>query len=270
MLFRQMIVEKQASTSDNKRNRRRPFKEQGTAIRQPKFEGKCEELKGDIYDCSDPRQSDTFVKTTKEIAEYVGRTFKYGSDARLAVENLSMPVMTEPNDPADTASKTQVRIWGKKVDKYVKRETYLSENMKTMYSLVWGQCTDVMRQKVETISNFELISGNGDGLALLQAIKDLVYNFQCQKYLLHALHESKRHFYFCVQGKYAMTSVNLEQFQTIIDVIKHSGGSIRKDPGILKALAAKQNKIISNLNAVEFSKLKSPETIPGGGILAKR
>ena len=42
--------------------------------RQPKFEGKCEHLKGHIYDCSDARQSNLFVKTTKEIAEYVGRT----------------------------------------------------------------------------------------------------------------------------------------------------------------------------------------------------
>ena len=48
--------------------------------RQPKFEGKCDELKGQIYDCSDSRQSDMFTKSTKEIAEYVGRTYKYGGD----------------------------------------------------------------------------------------------------------------------------------------------------------------------------------------------
>jgi hypothetical protein len=59
--------------------------------RQPKFEGRCEELKGHIYDCSDARQSDIFAKTTKEIAVYVGRTYKYGSDAGLAVEKLDRP-----------------------------------------------------------------------------------------------------------------------------------------------------------------------------------
>jgi hypothetical protein len=51
-------------------------------IRQPnEFEGKCDELKGFIYDCSDDsRQADIFAETTREIAEYVGRTYRYGSD----------------------------------------------------------------------------------------------------------------------------------------------------------------------------------------------
>ena len=58
---------------------------------QAKFEGRCEDLKGHIYDCSDVRQSDIFAKTTKEIAGYVGRTYKYGSDAGIAVERLTLP-----------------------------------------------------------------------------------------------------------------------------------------------------------------------------------
>ena len=73
-------------TGGNKKGRRRSFKK--PAFRQPKFEGKCDELKGFIYDCSDSRQADMYVKTTKEIAEYVGCTYKFGSDARLAIENL--------------------------------------------------------------------------------------------------------------------------------------------------------------------------------------
>ena len=43
-------------------------------MKQPKFEGKCEELKGFIYDCSDARQADMFTKTMKEIAGMQGGT----------------------------------------------------------------------------------------------------------------------------------------------------------------------------------------------------
>ena len=52
---------------------------QKTAIvpRQPMFEGKCAKLKGHhVYDCSDARQADLFIKTTKEVAEFLGRTYK--------------------------------------------------------------------------------------------------------------------------------------------------------------------------------------------------
>eukprot|EP00978_Attheya_sp_CCMP212_P026558 scaffold87567_cov43-Attheya_sp.AAC.2 len=49
--------------------------------RQPKFEGHCKEIKSHTYDCSDARQLDIFAKTTKEVAGYVGREYRYGADA---------------------------------------------------------------------------------------------------------------------------------------------------------------------------------------------
>jgi hypothetical protein len=36
---------------------------------QAKFEGRIESLKGYIYDCTDSRQADLYMKTTREIAD---------------------------------------------------------------------------------------------------------------------------------------------------------------------------------------------------------
>ena len=83
----------------------------GFAPRAPKFEGKCPDLKGHIYDASDARQSDQFIKTTREIGEFVGRTYKYGGDIRLAVEKLSIPFIIPPADHSEDATKTEIRIW---------------------------------------------------------------------------------------------------------------------------------------------------------------
>jgi hypothetical protein len=180
------------------------------------------------------------MKTTKEIAEHVGNHFKYGTDVRLAIENLTLPVLIDPADPPDDATKTQIRKWEKAVDESVKRENYLTENLKTVYSLVWGQCTDVMRQKVEATKDFKTLSSTADGLGLLRSIKDLVYNFQSQKYLPQALHESTLRFYFCRQGKHMTTQAYLEMFQNTVDVIEHSGGMIGNHPGIVKMIMKKK------------------------------
>ena len=67
-----------------------------------------------------------FVKTTKEVAEYVKRTYKYGGDIRLAVENLELPIINEPSDKPAEATRTQECILEKQVDEYVKQSTYLS------------------------------------------------------------------------------------------------------------------------------------------------
>eukprot|EP00978_Attheya_sp_CCMP212_P014517 scaffold37028_cov57-Attheya_sp.AAC.8 len=42
-------------------------------VKKPKSEGMIPELKGHIYDCTNARQLDLFVKTTKKILDYVGR-----------------------------------------------------------------------------------------------------------------------------------------------------------------------------------------------------
>jgi hypothetical protein len=55
-------------------------------LRAKRFEGKCEELKGHVFDSVDACQTDQYTKTIKEIVEYVGRTYKYGgTDCRLSI-----------------------------------------------------------------------------------------------------------------------------------------------------------------------------------------
>ena len=97
-----------------------------------KFEGKCDDLKGNIYDCSDARQSDLFAKTTKEIASYLGRTYKYGGDICLVVKNLEMVALDMPKDPPKGATRTENRIWEKEVHEHVKWTAYLKKNICTL------------------------------------------------------------------------------------------------------------------------------------------
>ena len=87
-----------------------------------------------------------FTRTTKEIDEYVGSNYKFGSDVRQAVEQLEAPDLDlkEPEDPPEGASWTRICLWEKHVDSFAKRLEYLTENLKTLYSLVWGQCTDIL------------------------------------------------------------------------------------------------------------------------------
>ena len=53
-----------------------------------------------------------FVKTTKELSAYCGRTFKYGGDMRLSIETLETPTFYLPDDPLSTATAGQMKLWG--------------------------------------------------------------------------------------------------------------------------------------------------------------
>jgi hypothetical protein len=85
-----------------------------------------------------------------------------------------------------------VRIWEKQVDEHVKRETMLEENLKTAYSLIYGQCSDVLRAKLESRPNHATIEGVADSIGLLENIRTVMFQFQSQRYSPLALHEAKR------------------------------------------------------------------------------
>ena len=69
---------------------RRGYKSSAPPL-QVEFEGRCEELKGQIFDCSGYDQSDVFIKTQEQITIYVGRTYTNGGAVMKAVETLEIP-----------------------------------------------------------------------------------------------------------------------------------------------------------------------------------
>jgi hypothetical protein len=115
-------------------NRNNSYYKKPTTYQEPKFEGRCDELKGQIYDCTDFRQANGYTKTTKEIAKYVGRV--YSGDAWTVVESLLLPVFTYPSDPVTGASETDRRKWQKRVDSTVMKEDRFEEDLKKVYSLI--------------------------------------------------------------------------------------------------------------------------------------
>ena len=248
----EVSVKKEQSGSNKKHGQSGTAK--GFAPRSVKFEGKCPDLKGYIYDASDARQSDQFIKTTREIAEFVGRTYKHGGDIRLAVEKLSRPTLTPPEDHAEGAGKTEVRIWEKTVDEHVKRIIHLDENIRTLYSLVWGQCSDVVRQKVEANKEFEDIASSGDGIKLLIIFKGISFHFQSQKYICHSIHEALKRYYNCAQGRYATTQAYMEHFQNVYEVVTTSGGSVAGHKGV-------EDEIIASLAGGVTRETITPEQL---------
>jgi hypothetical protein len=198
-----------------------------------KFEGKCEALKGAIYDCSDMKQADIFIKTTKDLSNYVGQTMKFGGDMRIAVIKLKKPEFPLPK-LAVGADEGDRELWKDEIKSVGKRRTFLEENIKTLYTIIWGQCTDIMQQKIEAAENFEEVWNNGDGLALLEIIKSITYAFHSQKYTGQSLFEAYKKFFNQVQGRTTTVKEHLTNFNNRVDVIESIGGSFSLDPGMLR------------------------------------
>jgi hypothetical protein len=192
---------------------------------------------------------------------YVGRTYTYGGgNIKITVESLALLTLKVPMDPAAGATKTKELIWKKKVEEYVRRKTYLKETVKSLFSLVWGQCTDIMRQKVKALNAFKELSAKNDGIELLKTIKNTAFSFKMQKNAWQASHEAIRHFYMVLQGKHMSTQDYLKHFQNTVKAIEHTVGVVGKLPGLEDKLLVMKGHTLSQMTVAEKEALAPLES----------
>jgi len=118
-----------------------------------KFEGREEKLDGYIYDARDYKKADLYIRTTNEIADHVGQNYTNCADTREAILKMEILVFALPPPLAQGANSSEKRKWEKKIDGIIKREDVLESNMKMLFYLVWGQCSDSVRAKMEAQKN---------------------------------------------------------------------------------------------------------------------
>lgn len=93
------------------------------------------------------------------------------------------------------------------------------------------------------MKNFVEISEDADSMQLLKEIKDIIFNFQGQKYKYQSVHEAKRRFYLYYQERGTSFQEYLEKYQNLIDVVEHCGRVISEDPDIIESIIADETVI---------------------------
>jgi hypothetical protein len=124
--------------------------------------------------------------------------------------------------------------------------------MKSAYTLIWGQYTDKMWQRVEATSNFDAMGKNGNVITLFKTIKSITYNFRSQNYLPQAIQDSMRHLYQIYQTCRMTMSEYFEQFMNLVNVKGHIGGTLEMEEGKITHAAKANNKEISDLTNIEL------------------
>ena len=168
------------------------------------------------------------------------------------VKKLDDKVFTVPTDPKSTATKTELKIWDKTVESYVKRIDLYAENKSTLYSVLWGQCTDTMKTKIKALANFKTMSEHSNSLTLLKEIKGISYRFESRDNIYMSMDDAKALFYTNKQSHDESNANYLTKFKDMCEVIKHYGGSLCDDKAMIK-------EELANLIAQDPSKLKKEE-----------
>ena len=154
----------------------------------------------------------------KRMAEYVGSEYKYCGDIRSTLENEVRITIPQPVTPTtDPMPLLESRIFDKEIDIYMKRRSTLDENVQKCYSLVLGQCTDLLKSKLKQSHEWHAASTTYDVLILIRIIRTITFKFYEQKYLPLALHQAKENVHNIRQGSLSNVEY-LEKFNNVVHI----------------------------------------------------
>jgi hypothetical protein len=228
-----------AAAAKGGKNNPKPYHHGSKPIAQrTKFEGRCKDLEGYVYDICGAQQANQYMKTTEEIGLYVGQHYLHGADIGTAVRTLARPVIEDLADPAQDASLAVKKRWEDQLKRWNHRMDTLKENISKLYNLVWGQCSDALRAKIEAQPEFPHIRDYPmEGIELLKLIKTISFKFEPQVYKPLAIDDALRKFMSARQGKQMQAAEYLEHFQNHLDVLEAVGATIGPHRGVISMIA---------------------------------
>lgn len=201
----------------------RHFYRKANNTQNTKLKGKTEELDGFVYDVGSMSQAQIFVDTTREIAEYTGRTLKEAQDIRMAIEDLEEITLNRPTKNRTGDDEENTAIFKIELDSYFKRLNAYRQNKATMYSIVLGQCTDAMRAKLEGDKRFNNIKVKSDVIELLKLIRSIAYDVEADSYPFMAQHAALKNYITHFQKFNTPNDVYLDNYNNLKEVLTHCG-----------------------------------------------
>ena len=132
------------------------------------------------------------MKTTRSIAECVGRSYDDASDFRTGMVNLELLGVDAPKDPPDDAGAVRLKLW-----KLARRWYELAlENRRKVngraYALVLGQCSQAVRNCLEAHADWNTINGSSDIIELLRLIQTCMTQQQTRKHPIHNIMDNEK------------------------------------------------------------------------------
>ena len=228
---------RQQGRGNDGRGDRTTSKKTTTPAQSTKFQGTITELKGHIFDCTDYKQADRYTTTLRHLCEYVGSKMKNGGDVRASIavgKAIDIPDPPTPTivDPTKPTAKEKIELakFDRKINGIADREEKLVQNIKSLFSIVEQQCTNMMKAKLEQSLNWQTILDAQDGIELLKMIKTIVHKFEDQKFTPLAVTNAKLNLYQFRQGNLTCSEY-LRKFTNLADISLSYDGTLH-DPAI--------------------------------------
>ena len=232
------------------------------------FKGACKDIEDSVFVINRANAADRYNKSLEAISNYIGREYKFGRDIQQSIEMMEVITVDMPQKKSGTTFTADEVEWMFKEDykEYKQRILILSKNISKLHALVYGQCDEVLKTKLN--SNADYIDSNErkDGILLLKAINQLVHKQEDTRYFCETYVKCIRSIVNFRQEKDTSLSDYLKQFQRRVESAESYGVELGTDNIVLNHLEDYEHRDI----CADLASLKTQKTEADGKVVDKK
>ncbi|KAI2493285.1 Reverse transcriptase (RNA-dependent DNA polymerase) [Fragilaria crotonensis] len=202
------------------------------------FKGDTEGMNANVFECfeeqTDRRQ---FAKTREALEAYVKKNLKFAEDLTpLFSEEMENPQLEMPVELDPEASIVEKAIWDQELREFVKRKSAFKGNLATIQAVVLGQCSEAMKDKLKSLTEFKSETKINNCFWLLQQIRSITLQFDEKKNGFISIMNAQRSFLNCKQQVGQSPASYLEDLRAWAVTIDHHGGTIAVNYKLIPAV----------------------------------
>ena len=116
--------------------------------KRSQFSGREPAMNGPVFDYTGERMPEKYIRTMKELVAHIGLTYKeYTTDLKEGLESLILVDPTPPENPPE-GNQVAFKIWKMDIKEYCEKMKVFAHFRAGLYSLVLGQCTDALQERL--------------------------------------------------------------------------------------------------------------------------
>ena len=181
-----------------------------------------EELRGYNFVYDVEGQVEKYMKTCDAIADYVGT--EISSEMFRLVKMNEETQFPEPAEVDEKATKGQMKKYELQLQKALDKQATYEKEKGLVFRIVVGQCSKMMRSKVEALPKFEKWQKDHNVIELLKVMKELVHNTEGTQYEFWVMQNQVRSLAKIEQGKYEGLASYSKRFLDQVSVTEEVWG----------------------------------------------
>jgi hypothetical protein len=191
------------------------------------FKGDTEGMNGHVFQCfeerSDPVQ---FTKTMEALHAYSKRDLKTTDLSSLFGTTPKTPVIAKPSPIDAKADELEQLILKEEVKAYVNSNKTLKRDMAALHSVAWGQCSEALKAKIKSITDFQTKHDAYDCVWLLSKIASVMQKFEEKRHMETSMVIVLTSLMSCRQGADQKVSDYIDKIRSLAETIEHHGGKL--------------------------------------------